>query len=314
MKIQKISSLLSSEREIESTWDIFSGRTSHGLKRLPSIRLIVKLVFANTILAFAVIPVLWVLSAAFDTSNSINNATLLPRNLSMKNFQLLLSNPDAPFLKWVTNSIVISVSTTIIVCTLSAFSAYSFSRFRYRGQRFFSTTILIFQLFPNILAIVALYLILSSIGEIIPFFGLNSLGGLILIYSSAGLGFNMWIMKGYFDTIPMELDEAARIDGASNIQIFFQIFLPLAKPVIYTVGMLTFIGTYGDFFLPRVMLNNSDNFTLAIGLTKLVVGQYTTQWGIFAAGALLGCIPVVIIFGLLQKNIVSGATLGAVKF
>jgi len=312
MKKLKVTNLF--PKEEKETWDIFAGKIESKIFRVPKLGKLINLVFATFILIFSVIPVFWVVIAAFDASNTLINQSLFPRIPSFENFALLLSNSEVPFLHWMYNSLIISLTTTCIVAILSAFSAYSFSRFRYRGKRSFSILLLVFQLFPNILAIVGLYLLLDSIGAIIPFLGLDTYGGLIMIYSSGATGFNMWIMKGYFDTIPIELDEAAKIDGASNIQIFLRIFLPLARPVIVTVAMLTFIATYGDFFLPRVLLTTPENFTLAIGLSKLVVGQYTTAWGIFAAGALLSCIPVLAIFSMFQKQITSGATLGAVKF
>jgi ABC-type maltose transport system permease subunit len=263
---------------------------------------------------FAIFPVAWIVSAAFSASNTLINKQLIPKQFSFVNFRRLLTDDDHPFALWMWNSIKISSITTIIVVALTALAAYSFSRFDYRGRRGVLVGLLVSQLFPNLLAIVALFLLLNQIGDLVPMFGLDSSGGLILIYSSGALGFNMWLMKGYFDAIPKELDESAQLDGASDLQVLWYIILPLVRPILVIVGLLTFIGTYSDFLLPRVMLNKPDHFTLALGLSNLISGAYTTAWGIFAAGALIGAIPILVLFLFLQRQLVSGLSVGAIKF
>lgn len=263
---------------------------------------------------FALFPVLWIVSAAFSASNTLINHELVPKQFSFVNFKRLLTDDSHPFGLWMWNSIKISSLTTIIVVTLTALAAYSFSRFDYRGRRAVLVALLVSQLFPNLLAIVALFLLLNQIGGLVPMFGLDSAGGLILIYSSGALGFNMWLMKGYFDAIPKELDESARLDGATDMQVLWYIILPLVRPILVIVGLLTFIGTYSDFLLPRVMLNKPDHFTLALGLSNLISGAYTTAWGTFAAGALIGAIPILVLFLFLQRQLVGGLSVGAIKF
>jgi len=207
----------------------------------------------------------------------------------------------------------ISSITAILVVSLTTLGAYAFSRFRFRGRRSLLVTILLVQVFPNTLAIVAIFLIVQQIGFYFPSFGLNTHGGLILVYLGAALGGNVWLMKGFFDTIPRELDEAALIDGASHWQSFWRIILPLMRPMLVVITILTFISTYGDVIIARVLLRDSGQYTMAIGLWMLIQGWYTEEWGVFTAGALLGTIPIIIIFYALQNQLVSGLTQGAIK-
>jgi ABC-type maltose transport system permease subunit len=169
------------------------------------------------------------------------------------------------------------------------------------------------QVFPNTLAVVAIFLIIQQIGQYVPSLGLNSHGGLILVYLGGALGGNVWLMNGFFDSIPRELDESALIDGASHWQAFRKVVLPLAQPMLVVIGILTFIGTYGDIIIARVLIKDAAQYTLAIGLWMYIEGWYTVKWGTFAAGALMAAVPVLVIFYLMQDLIVSGLTQGAVK-
>jgi arabinogalactan oligomer / maltooligosaccharide transport system permease protein len=153
-----------------------------------------------------------------------------------------------------------------------------------------------------------------GLGEIgLPRLGLNSLGGLILIYIGGALGFNTWLMKAYFDTVPYDLDESALVDGASHFQAFRMVVLPLVRPILAVIGILTFIGTYSDFLLARVMLTSTENFTLAVGMSLFIRGQFSQEWGVFSAGALIGALPIVIVFLLLQRQLIGGLAKGGVK-
>jgi ABC-type maltose transport system permease subunit len=262
---------------------------------------------------YALLPAVFIISASLNPTNTLVGQSLFPDRITLGNFERMANDPGQPVLLWIWNSVKVSGITSIIVVALTALAAYSFSRFRYRGRRVGLITILLIQLFPNMLAVVALFLLLQQLGNIIPSFGLNSHGGLILIYSGGALGFNTWLMKGYFDTIPRELDESAMVDGASQSTAFVRVILPLVRPVLVVVGILTFIGTYSDFLLARVMLKSVDNYTLAVGLTFFIRGQYTREWGVFAAAALVGALPIVFLFLFLQRQLASGLTHGAVK-
>lgn len=264
---------------------------------------------------YALFPVVIIFSASLDPTNNISGTGLFPKTVSLENFRQMLSDTQHPFLLWIWNSIKVSGISTLITLALCACAAYSLSRFRYYGRRTTMLTILVVQVFPNILAIVALYLLLQKLGELFPNLGigLDSHGGLILIYCGGALGFNTWLMKGYFDTIPRELDESAMVDGATPLQTFLTIILPLIRPILAVITVLSFIGTYSDFLLARVMLKSSDQYTFAVGLSLFIDQQYSKQWGIFAAAVLVGAIPIVILYFLVQRQISGGLTAGAVK-
>ncbi len=268
-----------------------------------------------TVLAifYAVFPILWIASASFDPRNALAQQRLIPPNASLANYNTLLNNPLQPFPRWMLNSIKISLITSILAVFISALAAYAFSRFRFRGRRSMLLTILLVQVFPNFLAMVAIFLLLQQIKNYIPSLGLNTHGGLILVYLGGALGINTWLMKGFFDSIPRDLDESAQIDGASDWQVFWRIILPLVRPILAVVGILTFIGTYSEVLLASVILRSKENFTLAVGLWQLIEGQYNQKWGVFAAGALIGAIPIVLVYLLLQDMIIGGLTQGAVK-
>ncbi len=262
---------------------------------------------------YAVFPVLWIASASFDPRNSLAQQRLIPPNASLENYRALLNNPLQPFPRWMLNSIKISLITSILAVLISALAAYAFSRFHFRGRRSLLLTILLVQVFPNFLAMVAIFLLLQQIKNYIPSLGLNTHGGLILVYLGGALGINTWLMKGFFDAVPRDLDESARIDGASDWQVFWRIIFPLVRPILAVVGVLTFIGTYSEVLLASVLLRSKENFTLAVGLWQLIEGQYTQKWGIFAAGALIGAIPIMVLYLIAQDWIIGGLTRGAVK-
>ncbi|NPA90957.1 MAG: sugar ABC transporter permease [Chloroflexi bacterium] len=264
-------------------------------------------------IAYAVFPVLWIASASFDPRNSLAQQRLIPPNASLENYRALLNNPLQPFPRWMLNSIKVSLITSVLAVIISALAAYAFSRFHFRGRRSLLLTILLVQVFPNFLAMVAIFLLLQQIKNYIPSLGLNTHGGLILVYLGGALGINTWLMKGFFDAVPRDLDESARIDGASDWQVFWRIIFPLVRPILAVVGVLTFIGTYSEVLLASVLLRSKENFTLAVGLWQLIEGQYTQKWGIFAAGALIGAIPIMILYLIAQDWIIGGLTQGAVK-
>jgi len=211
------------------------------------------------------------------------------------------------------NSVKVAGITTILAVFVTALTAYSFSRFRFRGRRSLLLTILLIQVFPNMLTIVALFLFLRQIGEYIPSMGLNTHGGLILIYLGAQMGINIWLMKGFFDSIPRDIDESAMVDGASHWQVFWKLIFPLVRPILAVVGILAFVGSFNEFILASVMLRSTEQFTLMVGLYLFVTQTFAQSWGVFAAGALIGAIPIALIYILLQDQIVSGLTQGAVK-
>ncbi len=264
-------------------------------------------------LFFAFFPIVWIASASFDETGTLNTQRLIPRARGLGNYDELLSSSIHPFGTWMWNSIKVASITAILTVTISAVSAYAFSRFRFRGRRSLMLTVFIVQVFPNSLTIVATFLLIQTIGSHVSWLGLNTHGGLILVYLGAALGINTWLMKGFFDSIPRDLDESARIDGASDWLIFWRIILPLVQPVLAVVGILSFIGTYGDVIISLTLLKDKEVQTLAIGLNRFISDNFNREWGVFSAGALIGAIPIVILILAFQRFFVSGLTEGAVK-
>jgi arabinogalactan oligomer / maltooligosaccharide transport system permease protein len=261
-------------------------------------------------IVICVFPLLYALSASLDPAGTLTGSYELFRVFSLDNYIELWSTP---FALWMRNSLFVSTVTAIGTVLLGAAAAYSISRFRFTGRRAGLTTLLLLQMFPQMLAFVAIFLILLTIGDVYPALGLNSHLGLICVYLGGALGVNTFLMYGFFNTVPRELDEAATIDGATHAQTFWRIIVPLVTPILTVVGLLSFIGTYSDFIIARVVLQRSEQFTLAIGLYNWGSDERNAPWGLFAAGAVIAAIPVVLLFLALQRYIVSGLTAGSTK-
>jgi arabinogalactan oligomer/maltooligosaccharide transport system permease protein len=276
---------------------------------------LLRMVIIALALFFAFAPIVWIMSASVNQTGTLNVQQLIPKNFGFDNYRHLMNNPLFPFTRWMFNSLKVSFIGSILSVTISALGAYGFSRFRFRGRRGMMLTIFIVQVFPNSLTIVATFLLIQALGKVQYFgwLGLNTHGGLILVYLGGALGINTWLMKGFFDSIPRELDESARIDGASDWRIFWQIIFPLVRPILAVVFILTFIGIYGDVIISLTLLKEKNVQTLAIGLNRFISDQYNQKWGVFSAGALIGAIPIVVIILSFQRFFVSGLTEGAVK-
>jgi ABC-type maltose transport system permease subunit len=280
---------------------------------------IARLIVAVFLIAFSVFPVLWIISASFDNSQSLATQTLIPTNAGFDNYRDLFGlNPDYEFgdlfyWKWVFNSVKVSTITTILSISITTMAAYAFSRMRFAGRVTILKGILLIQVFPNLLALIAIYVLMFQAGEIIPAIGLNTHAGLILVYLGGSMGMNIWLMKGFLDTIPRAIDESGMVDGASHFQIFWNLLLPLLRPILVVIGILSFIGTYGDFIMARILLNDVNKYTLMVGLQIFTAGQFDKKWGVFAAGALIGALPIMVTYLALQDQIAGGLTAGAVK-
>ena len=260
---------------------------------------------------FALYPIVWVVSASINPSGSLAGQKLIPSSPTMHNYRFLLTSQDFPFTRWLVNSLWIAAVASASITFLGAIAAYAFSLMRFRGRRPGLLVMLLVQIFPASLAAISLFLLLVSLGNVFgPF---NGKWGLVLVYVGTGLGLNIWLMKGFFDTIPISLDESARVDGASHAQIFFQIVLPLVAPILAVVGLIAFVFIQNDVLLPSVMLKQPKDFTLAVGLFRFVSQRYGARWGPFSAGAIMGGVPVVALWFGLQRYIVSGLTAGSVK-
>jgi arabinogalactan oligomer/maltooligosaccharide transport system permease protein len=262
-------------------------------------------------LAFAMVPIVFVVSAALNPLGTLSSSDLVPAGASFGNFTRLFA--DTAFGNWFVNSVVIAASASAAAVFLSALAAYAFSRRRFRGRRVGLLSLLLIQMFPQFLAIVAIFLMFSTVTDFWPAIGFNTWWGLILLYLGGALGVNTWLMKGFFDTVPRELDESATVDGATHPQVFFRILLPLVAPILAVTGLLAFIGTINEFLIANVFLTDAGAKTLSVGLFGLVAGERNTNFGIFCAGTLLTSIPTVLVFQLLQRYITDGLTAGAVK-
>ena len=292
-------------------------RTSQNFQRRFS--LTARLIIALALIFFAIFPVLWIISASFSSTQSLSTQTLIPDRVSLVNYQRLFGlDPtykfgDLVFQKWIFNSVKIATISTVLSLGITTMAAYAFSRMRFKGRVAMLKAILLIQVFPNLLALVAIYVLIFQFGELIPVIGLNTHAGLILVYLGGSMGMNIWLMKGYLDTIPRDIDESGMVDGATHFQIFWNLILPLLRPILVVIGLLSFIGIYGDFVLARILLTDVDKYTLMVGLQIFTAGQFDQKWGVFAAGALLGALPIMTIYLILQDQIVGGLTVGAVK-
>lgn len=293
--------------------DATSPTRTGSLKRQQRLDIAWRLAVAFLAILFSMFPVVLIFSTAINPVSTVTVTQIIPENATLANFKTMLTDKQFPFTLWVWNSIKVSGTTAILVVGLTSLAAFSFSRFRFRGRKSLLRSVLLVQVFPNILAVTALYLILLAIGQIIPAFGLNSHGGLILIYLGGAMGFNTWLMKGFYDTIPRELDEAAYMDGASSWYTFSRIIFPLIRPILAVIFILTFISTYSDYLLARVMLTDKYQYTVAVGLSLFIGDQFSQRWNLFAAGALMAALPTLILFYLIQNQLQSGLTVGAVK-
>lgn len=271
-----------------------------------------RLLVSYSILVFIVVaiiyPLLWTVGASFNPGNSLISTSIIPKNPTFDHYRELFAGKESlQYGQWYMNSIKISVFTMIGTVISVSFTAYAFSRFRFKGRKNALTLFLLLQMIPQFSALIALFVLAQLLGL------MNSHWLLILLYIGGQIPMNTYLMKGYMDSIPYDLDESAKIDGASNTRIFWQVIMPLSKPMIAVVAMNGFTGPLGDFVMSSVILRTPESYTLPIGLYNLVNEVMGASYTTFAAGAILISIPVAIIFIVLQKNFVSGLTAGGTK-
>jgi arabinogalactan oligomer/maltooligosaccharide transport system permease protein len=265
-------------------------------------------------IAFALFPAAFVLGTSFDPAQNLRTARIIPAQPTTANYLYLFrERQEINFPRWLLNTVYVAGITSAFGVFLCALGAYAFSRFRFRGRRAGLLTILLVQMFPQTVGMVAIYLILQTLGKQIPWLGLNTHPGLILVYLGGAIGFNTWFMKGYFDTIPRSLEESALVDGATPFQAFWRIVLPVARPILAVVFVIQFISVYSEYLLASLILKGSEKYTLAVGLQLFIGEAYNRRWGSFAAASVLGAAMILIIFYALQSQIISGLTGGAVK-
>ncbi|EIU0346152.1 sugar ABC transporter permease [Staphylococcus pseudintermedius] len=252
-------------------------------------------------------PLLWTFGISLNPGTTLYGAKMIPDNATFANYIYLLTDENSQYLTWYKNTLLVASANALFSVIFVTLTSYAFSRYRFVGRKYGLITFLILQMFPVLMAMVAIYILLNTIGL------LDSLLGLTLVYIGGSIPMNAFLVKGYFDTIPKELDESAKIDGASHMRIFFQIMLPLAKPILAVVALFNFMGPFMDFTLPKILLRSPEKYTLAVGLFNFINHQYANNFTVFAAGAIMIALPISIVFLFLQKYLVSGLTAGATK-
>lgn len=265
-------------------------------------------------------PLAWVCALAFSGQQDLlladlpTNPTIwdririlvpVPDHASLDNFKRLFA--DYPLGRWLFNSLVVAATTAVVGVMVACSAAYAFSRFKFPGQRVGLIVFLISQMYPSAIMLIPLYII------VVGWLGLgDQLLGLIIVNSVTTLPFCVWMLKGFFDTLPKDIEESALIDGASQGQIFFTIVLPLAKPALAVTGLFAFLTAWNEFIMAAVFMEDSRSYTIPVGL-RFFAADYTSQWGNFAAGSIIVSLPVLLLFFYLQRFLVSGLTAGSVR-
>jgi len=257
------------------------------------------------IAAFALSPLLWAISSAFKPDNEImTNLSLIPKAPTFEHFRVVIQ--ETQFGLWFKNSLLVSLGTTFLSVTVGSLAGYAMSRWRFRGRALYGNSLLIVQMFPAVMLAIPLYLLLTRFGLI------DTLWALLVTYLTFALAFSVWMLKGYFDGIPRELEEAALIDGAGRMQALWHVILPVAGPGVVTVAVFSFLLSWNEFFFAYVFLASNNKFTLSLGMYGFIQ-QFTTQWGNIMAAGVLTTLPVLVFFFLLQRALTRGLVAGATK-
>lgn len=277
------------------------------IKRQKYIRLTLTYLVILSMFAIIIYPLLWIVGSSFNPGQSLSGSSIIPKNATLAHYKELFDLDRSNYLYWYWNSLKVSVSTMVLTVILVSLTAYSFSRYRFAGRKNSLMTFLILQMIPNFAALIAIFILALLTGLLDTHFGL------VLVYVGGQIPMNTWLMKGYLDTIPKELDESAKMDGAGHLRIFFQIVMPLATPIIAVVALFAFIAPFGDFIIASILLRTETKYTLAVGLYDMVAKQFGAEFTTFAAGAVLIAVPIAILFLSFQRYFVSGLTAGGTK-
>jgi len=272
----------------------------------PLVRIVASYFALGLFSLFALYPISRVVTIALRPGDQLlsTSLALIPPGATFANFRILLT--ETPFLRWLANSTAIALAVTLTGVALASPAGYALSRFHFAGRSSMLNGLLITQMFPATMLLLPLYLIMIKLHLI------NSFVGVVIIYAATALPFCIWQLKGYYDTIPFTLEEAAGIDGCSRWQAFIRVVLPLAAPALVITALFSFMTAWNEYVIAALMLQDVEKFTLPLGL-RMFQANMSTQWGLYASGALLVAIPVVLIFLLLSRYLVSGLSAGAVK-
>lgn len=282
-------------------------------------------VIALMAVCFALFPILYIIALAFSGGETLVSACpiekqgvealtcLIPTNPDLDNFTGVINDEAGAFPIWFRNTVIVATVVASMSLLIGASAAFAFSRLRFKGRRPGLLALVLIQMFPQVLALTAIFLLLVDLGDVFPSLGLQTLGGLMIVYLGGSLGVSTYLMKGFFDTVPIEIDESARIDGASHVRIFFGMILRLSLPILTVVFFTSFTGLFNELAIAQLVMSDLRDTTLAVGLQSYVSNPLRQNWGFFAAGSLMAAVPLVIVFLATQKNLVGGLTAGAVK-
>ncbi|MCD1260329.1 sugar ABC transporter permease [Paenibacillus athensensis] len=278
------------------------GRKTKSTLEVAAIYVVVLVMFA-----LIVYPLLWAISISLNPGTSLFSAKLIPDNWSLVHYKWLFTAPNSNYGLWYKNTLLVAVLNAVLNVAVVSLLAYVFSRFRFVGRRYSIYSFLILQMFPVTMGMVAIYLLLNMVNL------LDTFAGLILIYLGGGLTMNVFLVKGYMDTLPRDLDESAKMDGAGHMTIFSKILLPLTKPILAVVALFTFMAPFMDFLTPKIIIRSPEKYTLALGLFNLINDKFANNFTRFSAGTMLIALPIAIVFLFLQRYLITGLADGATK-
>ncbi|NLG87816.1 MAG: sugar ABC transporter permease [Clostridiaceae bacterium] len=254
---------------------------------------------------FSIYPIIWIVMSSLNPGNALYSSTLIPKNITISHYVELFTETD--FGLWYMNTLKIAFFTMVLSVVFVVITAYALSQFRFRGRKLTLMTMLVLQAFPSFMSMIAVYLLLLQIGM------LDTHLGLIIVYTAGAIPYGAWLVKGYFDSIPRSLPEAAKIDGATNMKVFVKVMMPLSTPIITFIALTNFMAPWMDFILARLVLRTASKKTLAIGLFEMVRDRANTEFTMFAAGAVMVAIPITVLFVILQRYVIQGIAEGACK-
>ncbi|OMF37038.1 sugar ABC transporter permease [Paenibacillus sp. FSL H8-0548] len=259
----------------------------------------------SVLTVISIFPALWIILSSLKTGNSLYSDTFIPREFTFQHYVDLFEKTKYPI--WFLNTLKVALFSTLIGTFLLLFASYAISRFRFVGRKTTLKMFLVLQMFPGFMAMIAIFVLLNAMSL------LNSHWALILVYSTGAIITNVFVAKGFFDTIPKSLEDAARIDGASHLKVFFSIIIPLSRPMLTYASLMIFNGAFVDFIFADLILRTEEQRTLAVGLYKMVSQRNSTEFTMFASGAVLVAVPVTLLFLFLQRFLIEGLTAGATK-
>lgn len=262
-----------------------------------------RIVIWITIIAI-MFPVLWIVMSSFSAGDSFFLSSLFPKKLSVEHYAALFRETD--FLVWVINSIKFCFIVAVIQLLLTSLAAYAFARLRFTGRKYGLMSLLVLQVFPNSMAVAGYYILVYQ-------FGLVDSGMALIFVLAGGSAFNIWLLKSYIDGLPVELDEAAMMDGANQFQVLYKIIVPLAAPQLAVIFLFSFIATYSEYVITSIFLQTPGKMTLALGLQSFISDQFAAHWTLFSAAAVISSLPILFVFMCLQRFIQNGLVAGGVK-